>query len=451
MKVEKVLKNGVKVMSMGVQADFEEAQNIFNQNKHTKKIDVEQTYNERVPNDFVGTYKVKVERVLHYERFKGWIRIAKDHREREMRKERDELWKRHILHVNEYPYGQFAFDAELIRERYERESCECDICRFRMPTFEEWKNNKYKMNDNKRTIKLGKALTKAGFEQQIIDAYSQQVKTEKECYITISDLPQHIAGMSYYAAPNSWDGFNGTSCQDTRHSGDEVLKLTGSLYDDRLFIAMLHYSLDDLQDMKDRLKARCMMRYVEVEGKAMLLATHYYGDMETKDILHNGLGLLDEVRIYNVDVTDSMDCVSIINTINGVYTHKITEDVHVCDTINEKRYIDCPMCDHDAEIEVYIESLDKRAFVRCPLCKGSKKVEYHVYFDIDEYVEYKEETHYAPYAENYSHYGEYIKIYMDRETLEKVLGKEIRFGKYDDRTPEKWENPIAPENQEIPV
>lgn len=451
MKVEKVLKNGVKVMSMGVQADFEEAQNIFNQSEYTKKIDVNKAYNERVPNDFVGTYKVKVERISHYNRFKGWIRRAKDHKEIDAQNQIDALYRKQI-NDEEYSYTQFQIESDEIRERLHRSPrCECDVCTFRMPTFEEWKSNKYKMDDNKRTIKLGKALTKAGFKQHVIDAYSLQVKTEKECYITISDLPQHIAGMSYYAALNSWDGYNGTSCQDTRQSGNEVMKLTGSLYDDRLFIAMLHYSLDDLQDMTDKLKARCMMRYVEVEEKSMLLSTHYYGDIETKDILHNGLSLLDEVNIYDVSVTDSRDYICIINSINGVYNHKITEDIHVCKTIDETIHIDCPMCDYDREIEVYVESLDKRVHIQCPLCKGTNKVEQYVYFDIDEYVEYKEETNYAPYSENYSHLGDFIKIYMDRKTLGKVLGKEIGFTKYDDRNPEKWEDPIIPENQEIPV
>lgn len=420
MSVQKVLKNGVVMHSLEVENDFSEAKNIFQYADILDDISVYLAFEKRVDNTFCGTYQISIERDSDFKRFSGLIDSEKmshsyDKRQNYKNKLRS-LYNRGLY--ESYSHYDRAFD-----KTYEMDfKCECKKCSFRTPSFEEWKTGVYNESE-KRIIKLGRKLLKVGFEQSLIDFYSLQNKVEKVVYLTISDRVQHIAGMSFYAEIDEWDGYNGTSCQDTRHNGDYCLNLAGSLHDDKLFVAMLHSSIEDLKDMTDKLLARVLLRYVSIDEIPALIATTYYGNNDTKNELHHALSQLVEVNIFNKDIRQG-DTQTILESANGSFKHMITDTITVCETIEDEVSCSCPMCLGTGEYEVYSDLLERHFEVTCPACQGDGTVWSSVYIDIDEEIEVTREQPIRPYVEGYTHNGNRVLIDVNlskvREMRERV-------------------------------
>lgn len=410
-ELEKTLSNGVQVYNLDIFPDFKATQEIFDINHHTENIDSECAYNERVSNDFVGTYKTFVERSDDYNRFKDMLSDAILDKRRGLINAFRLLYERGLTTFDE-------FDKYRDSCYYE---CTCKMCSFRFPTIEEWKKGKYQIND-KQIGKIGKSLTKAGFPQNVIDFYSTQIKTEKEIFVTISDLPQHIAGMSNLAEEDSWDSYGGTSCQDTRHESEESIALAGSLYDDKLFVAMLHADLSDIEEMQDKLIARSVMRLVHVDYMPMLVATDYYGNNETKDILHSSLGMLSECDIYNRDIRRGGKTTRHTEPANGAYELTTTDSVHVQETVESEGEIDCDMCSGRGDYEV-TNNNDKEVTISCPACSGDGTVYASSYIEVDEWIEVEDVENVTPYDEGYTHDEHCIRISIDIERV-----RELRVG-----------------------
>jgi hypothetical protein len=423
MLLENTLKNGVKVYALEVESDFEETQRILDINDYTQNIDGEYAYKPRVSNDFVGTYSIKVDKSDDYNRF---IDVLVSHKQHARNLKETHYNRMYSVLRNFYLNNDGAQNdrfywhhSQLLSDWFYNSSeqlCNCSICSFRFPTIEEWKTNKY-FETEKRQLKLGKALRKAGFEQSVIDFYSLQTKVEKDIFFTVSDLPQHIVGMSYYCELGEWDGFGGSSCQDTRHNDEDYpIKLGGALHDNKLFVGMLHDKYEDLENMENKLLARVLFRLVHVDGEPLLFPTYYYGNNDTKDILHNALKALHEVDIYSNDIRDSSGGGSmerVYETANGTFQWIQVDEVHIRETIETEKRCSCPMCSGSGEYEVWSDKLDKYVEVNCPCCDGDGEVYYTFYQEIDEWKEIETTTNVYPYIEGYSHNGGSIEVYMN--------------------------------------
>src|SRR5690606_8681208 len=185
---------------------------------------------------------------------------------------------------------------------------------------------------------------------------SLQSKTEKEQLFVISDLVQHIAGMSYYS-DLEWDGMNGSSCQNPENDYFECNKLGASLHDNKLFIGFTIDNLEDLKDMERKMTSRVVMRYLKLEGTPVLVATNYYGNNESKSILHSCLEQLEEHGIFSNEVTNGSYCHK--ERTNGTYYLTQYDAVYINETIEEYVTCECPMCEGSGEYEVYSDRLDK--------------------------------------------------------------------------------------------
>jgi len=432
--IEKTLKNGVNKYSLNIDNDFNEAQSMLDHNETTSDIDAYSAYNERVDNDFVGTYSVKVDRKSDYDRFIRMLDGDVYRKKQEHRKDVDVegFEERRKKIYAEYESldadGRFEkrkfYQEELNKISVEEDKardaswCECDACNFRRPRYEEWKTGKYYKTE-KSVIKLGKLLGKNKYGQEIVDFYSTQVKTEREVFLTISDRVQHIAGMSFYS-PMDWDGMNGSSCQDPKNGGEYCLTLGGALHDDKLFTAMLHYSHDDIEDMEEKLRARVLMRYMTIDGEACLLPTVYYGNNETKSLLHCAMEQLHEMDIYDKSILDGRD--RVCEDANGGFEMMVTDEIYIEREYEEERTVDCPACDGSGKMEVYSDKWDRYVNVDCPACDGSGEVETTVMVYIDEYVTVEDEMSVKPYVEAYTHSGHSVTMYIDKDKLDDIRG-----------------------------
>jgi hypothetical protein len=441
--LKKILDNGVEMFELEVENDFGEAQHILDHNMHTQNIDAEYAYEDRVSNDFEGTYKTKIQRLIDYKRFISLMDDEQDHIRREVSKNRNKIynnWQRGLSTRME------AIELMARQDKKLNIDCKCKVCSFNL-SIDEWKSGKMSSG-----AKVGKSLRKAGFSQTLIDFYSQQVKTEKEIYITVASQAQFIAGMSYYCEMDSWDGYNGSSCQDPRHGDDAYpIKLGGALHDDKLFIGMLHEEIEDLKDMENKLLARTLFRLIHVDDKPALIATYYYGNNETKDLLHGALSQLKEVDIYSKDIRGGN--VEIIKeNANGAFNMVTVDDVHIYIDEWETVEVECPACGGDGEIEVYSNLCDCDIEIECPACHGSGEIEEEIHVHVDEWKEVEGEREVLPYDEAYTHYGSYIDMIVDvnkiREYREEQEEKE--WDKIEDRISDEVEemNRVAIEMME---
>lgn len=166
-------------------------------------------------------------------------------------------------------------------------------------------SNFVKDNDIKghSSPKLSKALVKlCGQDSDVVKWFTNQcpkslTKGENKAYkIHFSILPNHIAGMSYYAPYNTggkpWrEGWNRTSCMDTRRNGDgeTIFQLPPNLKDSTLAIAWLSYADDDVEEPK--MLARMLVRLCELsKGQYLLIGQRiYFTDNEVKYVLIEGM------------------------------------------------------------------------------------------------------------------------------------------------------------------
>lgn len=412
MTIEKVLKNGVEVHALEVEKDFDAVVDMFDYNENLRQCDPWDAYEKRVPNNFVGSYKVEVSSTTEYDRFINVLR-------NEVNAHKDQLRGNYFTKVREYEtFIIKQYMRGLISDSQAQDfrsvandraveavgTCPCGLCSFnRYPTIEEWKTGKYQ--EGKRTMKLGKKLLKSGFLQRTLDYYSAQHKRDsKTMYFTISDLPQHIAGMTYYST-GEW-----SSCQDPRDEDSEYcIGLIGSLHDDKLFVGMLHESLDDLDDMEEKLIGRTMMRYLTVDGAPVLVATTYYADYDDRGYVKSAVEQLSELDIYTKDcMFEDAIMEEVKEPANGSYELVVTEEVHVKEMIEEDVECDCPAC-RDGRYEVQVSNGDW-VKIDCPVCGGSGTYSAMVYADVDEWVDVETKKDILPYDEDYSHYEDYISM-----------------------------------------
>lgn len=412
-KLVKTLLNGVEMFEMNIQNDFDEAQEMFYQAEYLNEYTPKYAFNDRVKNNFVGTYKFKVERTKDYRRFIDML-------ENERRNTPQYQQKNTLRSDSRSRYWNDAItETQYLEELQKIEIMTFDTPdkqnAFRLPTLEEWKSGKYQESE-KRSLRLGKALLKAGFTQTTIDFYSQQIKTENERFITISDKIQHITGMSAYVdlENHRWNGYNNSSCQDPRHDyEDGIHHLVGALHDDKLFIAMMHDELEDVEDMTDKLRARTLLRLIHVDGEQVLVSTEYYGNNTTENELIEGLKQLHEVNIF--ETTNRYNDVE--EDANGFYTGTVTDDLYICEEIEEDITGECPLCGGSGEIERFSDRLDKHVEIECPCCSGSGEVTTSFYYEIEEHVEVEDEVEIAPYVEGYKHLGHKIVISVDLDYI----------------------------------
>lgn len=372
--IEKITVNGIEKFNTEswLEHDFHEAQRILDLGDYTQDIDAEYAYNERPVglSGFLGTYRVMVERDRDYHRFCMMV-------------------------GEEFMRG----DAE----RYK-------------PTFEEWKTGK-----TEQGMKLGKALRKKGFSQELLDFYSAQIKTERAFFLTVSDAPQHIAGMSYYS-PGNWNGMSGKSCQSPEIGGDLAVHLGGSLHDDCLLVGMLHESLEDLQDMEDKLIARVVFRAVEIDDRWCLIPTQYYGNNETKGALHSVLVNMEQVfDIYSNEITDYNEHTAMVSQrANGAYTMYRVDSVTVYEDIDTTVEVECPLCDGHGTYSTYTDRSERYVEIACPACEGTGEIDVEVCMEVEHDEEVEDEEEVLPYVEGYSHYGNEVVVRVDMKRLSEL-------------------------------
>lgn len=423
----KTLLNGVKVHELTVMEDHEESQRLLDLNHKTRNIDSEFAYNERVSNSFVGTYEITINRFDDYTRFVEKMKEEKKHIDREYWEKHEELERQY--YADTILFSEYREKRDQLRAwmHEQKATCTCGLCETKIPTIEEWKegkivtiktiNNAHFQGEKRIETKLNKTLQKGGFSQQLIDLYSQQIKTEKTVFFTISDRPQHITGMSAYAKLYTWDGYNGSSCQDPRHThANYPIRLGGSLHDNKLFVGMLHDSMEDLNDMTDKLIARTVLRLVHIDEKPCMISTAYYGNNETKNLLDNAIKQLRIVDIYDNSIIGTHDSTTIRERANGYFEMCEEEEIHVCETIEEDVSVTCPCC-HNGTMEVYADRLDTYVNIECPACGGTGRYETTVEIDIDEWVTHEETIEVSPYFEEYSHEGNYVSMYVNLNTI----------------------------------
>lgn len=419
----KTLKNGVEKFPLVIGNDFNVVQkNIFDIHDDLSNFDAESAFNDRVENNFEGTYKITIERNNDYKRFINKVRREQEHQYNEIESLRMEV-------RNDY-YNDRITKEDAI-EKLDNldlklsEKCNCKICSYSSVSFENWKSGKTDKGE-----KLGKSMRKAGFSQELLDFYSMQIKTEKTTYLTISGLVQHIAGMSNLAKEDSWDGYNGTSCQDSRFNSSMSINLVGSIHDDKLFIAMLHDNLEDVENMQDKLLARTMMRFMTVDGVNVLLPAHYYGNNETKSALEHCLSKLNEVMIFSreqaKDYNSYDDLVTIREKANGSYTHYDIIDIHIELTVDEDVIIECPLCGGSGDYETYSAQIDGYIEVKCPCCGGDGEYEVNVYQEIDEWIEQEEESEILPYIEGYDHDGCEVRYRVNIQYVRDAINEHVK-------------------------
>lgn len=410
-------KNGVQFLPLTVENDFNEGNRIVNVSYITEFIDVWQGYNNRLTNPFVGTYAINVSRVEDYNRFIDLLKEVRCDSRSKIQSIHNKWYRDEIEHDE---MQQLINDAR---------TCTCQICSMKVPTIEEWKtgilketvyiDNEFFKGEKVKEISIGKALKKHGFEQVLIDFYSSQVKDEKTVYITISDRVQHILGMSYYAKLDTWNGYSGTSCQDPRHDTSLARSLAGAIHDNRLLVAMLHDNIEDLDDMTDKLKARCLMRITDFENDLILTGCRYYGNNVTKDTMRNAMKQLEFLGIYDDSIHegDYSDLTKVRNVANGAYVETIEEDVYICETVDRDVDIECPMCDGHGEHTVYDDDEDEHE-VECPMCNGSGEHTINVYEDIETTITVEKEKRFLPYnGEGFDHEEGYTLQWVNATKL----------------------------------
>lgn len=216
-----------------------------------------------------------------------------------------------------------------------------------------------------KTPKLSRFLVKLFGEQANIVSYynslPRKIKKDDRYRVHISVLPHHIAGMSYYSSHNhggsSWQGQDGTSCQDTKGAGysDMILRVPTNLKDATLGIAWLSHVEDDCV-----YQARSLIRLVKHEGKPFFVMCRTYGTSnETRHILRNAL--LEEYD--NIEDRETWGA----STMNNI-SIELPESVRM--TWEEKE--ECDSCDGEGKVESEetCEICDMHGEVPCAACEN---------------------------------------------------------------------------------
>lgn len=199
-----------------------------------------------------------------------------------------------------------------------------------------WIKNIDELKKKYSSPKLSKTLVKLyGESADIVKWYTNKCpkalsKGKLDNYIiTLSILPHHIAGMSYYSPTNHggdrWiNGWDGSSCMDVVRNGggDAIAKLVPNLNDSFLAIAYLSYA-DDYDIYNPKYLSRALVRFVNINDNWLMLGCRTYSiSNEAQTILIQGLynefenfesvyNIRDKYDVYNNILTYSGDNVAI--------------------------------------------------------------------------------------------------------------------------------------------
>lgn len=113
--------------------------------------------------------------------------------------------------------------------------------------------NLWGSNMTHKGARLNKSLKKCGVSQSFLDWSSTQEKSKQIVQITFNPTVQAVAGMSNFARSRSWNGHNGTSCQDTRHSETYTRSLVGAIADNTMYSIQMNY-LEDNDYLNDSIE-----------------------------------------------------------------------------------------------------------------------------------------------------------------------------------------------------
>lgn len=231
--------------------------------------------------------------------------------------------------------------------------------------------------------KLSKMLTKLyGEHSDVVKWYTNRCpkKLEKgksdKYKITLSVLPHHIAGMSYYSPRNKgergWiNGWEGSSCMDTvlNSNGENIIRLVPNIKDSFLAIAYLS-EIDDNNLDSPKFLARTLVRAIDVgNDKWLLLGCRTYSvSNETTDVLNEGLSneFKNFASVYTIrDNYKKIDgIVKFVNDCVVTIESNVNVECGRCDGEGEYCDEECGRCDgngyvyKDIEVEPYIDDTD---------------------------------------------------------------------------------------------
>ena len=278
-------------------------------------------------------------------------------------------------------------------------------------TLEEWKQRKLANGQ-----KLGKYLKKLGFPKEVLDYDGSLERVDGKRYgLILNPCPWAKAGMSSLARKGSWNGFNGTSCQDIRnHDGEYPKHVLGSIVNDYYTIQMIELKDGDVvtdfnsyEAMVDRLEAR--VNAWNFDGR-LRTQDIFYGSSRTKQIMQDLINQLAEagldIQIGEYGCEDSLSLEEFIITIE--------EAITVC--VDDYYTITCPACCGRGTVDEWDKD-DNRHTCECPACCGSG--EYEIYIEAKGEEEIEREVGVLPYEEGIISYNE---VNICNEWKGEVLG-----------------------------
>lgn len=219
---------------------FGSADSIFQENETLQNVESDDHYNERLGmSEFFKRFTISVENAEEFEQWKRklvdeyyYVSNLVDEKKEEFRQAR----------LEEGLSKELGEKSTKIKKEYEALNVKyTELYKFLGDvSAKEWKANKTATGQ-----KLGKFLKRLGVRQGFLDWSSTQEKSERIIQVTINPTVQAVAGMSNYARRGSWNGHNGTSCQDTRHSEGYTRGLVGAIADNTMYSVQLNYLEDN--------------------------------------------------------------------------------------------------------------------------------------------------------------------------------------------------------------
>lgn len=293
--------------------DFDACTDIFEKADATYSFDAYSLYNEREKaREMFKRYTVTINNRDAYNAFKEQIAIAIQ----QLNEQRRNLNYNHNENYDTMSPQEIK-ESDKMRDDLQKMADDM-VNFFENLTIEKWFNNRL---DN--GMKLSKKMAKWK-NKTLTDFYTTQDRSKRIVQVTINPTAQAVAGMANYADSGSWNGYQGTSCQDTRHDGEYCKHLAGALSDNRLWcIQMNHLSdnepafeayqqgeeafanyhatdnYDDLlygDNMQDNLRARNLGRVWNMRNEFM---TNYPYDDKLRDEMMDTINIL---RANNIDL-----------------------------------------------------------------------------------------------------------------------------------------------------
>lgn len=270
-------------------------------------------------------------------------------------------------------------------------------------SFEGWMKNS--VTFGKRKMKLSKALSNLGWSD-LVKRYNETVRESFTGYVTVSGMLQHIVGMSSLS-DKGWE--NGTSCMDsTCDVSDELNHMYGSVSDENLYVAFLHDKAHDVDNLGHYVKARCLVRLFEFEGRNIMIPSRSYGNSKTKVQLNDSLKEIQKVTdIFSYDVRNGdYELTSDVTGARVECERFVSAQIELSKTVD----IECICCNGTGELE--LEHERDTLYVTCPRCEGEGWNDETIE-DVQEVSEWIFDTHtFYTYADDYKVDGNIGKVHM---------------------------------------